>query len=207
MKHSAQTQSSPSHGWLKDIAGIGVFIAAVIFGTVLINTFVFRSFNVEGPSMESTLFTGDRLIVNRIPVTVSQVQGQLFIPRRGQVIVFKNPHYNGTSDEFIVKRVIAFSGERVLLKNGQYTVFNGESPRGFNPDDANNSEPGKPTAGEVDQIVPKGELFVSGDHRQLDPSGNPYSLDSRNGLGTVPLYEIIGPASIRIFPFTNVRSF
>lgn len=191
------------HPFLKDALNIAVFIACVLVGTLLINTFVFRSFSVVGPSMESTLFTGDRLIVNRLPVTWSQLQNKSYVPERGQVIVFKNPLYStGMTDEFIVKRVIAFPGERVVLRDGSYTVYNSEFPAGFDPDDENDGEPGSPTSGEIDTIVPNNELFVSGDHRQ-----GSYSLDSRNGLGTIPYYDIIGPVSLRIFPFDKIRGF
>ena len=50
------------HPRLKDIGGFVIFVVCVIVGTLLINTFVFRSFSVTGPSMEQTLYTGDRLI-------------------------------------------------------------------------------------------------------------------------------------------------
>ncbi len=188
---------------LKDLLSFVIFVVCVIVGTIFINTFVFRSFNVEGPSMESTLYTGDRLIVNRLPVTWAQLRNKSYIPDRGQVIVFKNPRYvEGRGEEYIVKRVIAFPGERVTIENGEFRVYNQASPRGFNPDDTNNGEPGSPTNGEVDTIVPDGTLFVSGDHREGE-----YSYDSRNGMGTIPYYDIIGPVSVRLFPFTKVRLF
>jgi signal peptidase I len=191
------------HPWLKDAAGLLFFGLAVLVGTIIINSFVFRSFNVEGPSMEATLHTGDRLIVDRLPVTWSQLQNKEYVPERGQVIVFKNPQFTiGNPDEYIVKRVIAFAGEHVVLKDGKYTVFNNVHPNGFNPDDQNNGEPGSPTTGDVDTVVPPDTLFVSGDHRQ----GN-YSFDSRNGLGYIPLYDVVGPVSLRIFPFTGIRGF
>lgn len=191
------------HPVLKDVFSLAVFVVCVLIGTLLINSFVFRSYNVVGPSMETTLYTGDRLIVNRLPVTWAALQGKSYIPERGQIIVFKNPRFHqGVEDEYIVKRVIAFPGERVVLKDGTYTVFNAQHIAGFNPDDMNKGEPGSPTTGEVDTTVPEGELFVSGDHRV----GN-YSFDSRNGLGTIPFFDVIGPVEYRIFPFNKIRSF
>jgi signal peptidase I len=191
------------HPLIKDLSSIALFIVFVFIGTLLINSFVFRSFSVVGPSMENTLFTGDRLIINRLPITWDQLQGKQYSPDRGQVIVFKNPKYvSGANDEYIVKRVIAFEGERVVLKDGHYTVFNSQYPDGFDPDTAFNGEPGSFTTGETDTSVPKGEIFVSGDHRY----GN-YSYDSRNGLGTIPLYDIVGPVAIRILPLDKIRTF
>lgn len=191
------------HQALKDALGIVVFVVLVLIGTLFINAFIFRSFNVEGPSMEPTLKTGDRLIVNRIPVTIAQVQGQPYVPDRGQVIVFRNPQFvAGLGEEYIVKRVIAFEGERVVLRDGKFTVYNDQNPNGFNPDDMNNGEPSEFTAGDVDTIVTDGTIFVAGDHREEG-----YSKDSRNGLGLVPLYDIVGPVSLRIFPFDSIRTF
>ena len=191
------------HPAAKDVIGVAIFIACVIIGTVLINSFIFRSFSVVGPSMESTLFTGDRLIIDRIPVTIAHIQGKQYLPQRGQIIVFLNPQWvAGSPDQYIVKRVIGLPGEHVVLKNGSYTIYNNAHPDGFNPDKFNNNEPGQPASGEVDEIVPQNEIFVSGDHRQGD-----FSYDSRNGLGTIPSYDIIGPVSFRIFPFTKVRGF
>lgn len=193
------------HQGMKDLFGLVVFIVFVLIGTLIINAFVFRSFNVEGPSMENTLHTGDRLIVNRLPVTWAQLQNKSYVPARGQVIVFKNPKYiSGMGEEYIVKRVIAFPGEHVVLKNGKFTVYSADYPGGINPDDAKYShgEPLQPTDGQVDMTVPTGELFVSGDHRQEG-----YSSDSRNGLGTIPYYDVVGPVALRIFPFNKIRTF
>ena len=153
--------------------------------------------------METTLYTGDRLIVNRLPVTWAQLQNKQYVPERGQVIVFKNPRYNsGMGEEYIVKRVIAFPGERVTVKDGVLTVYNGAHPKGFHPDDNNHGEPGQPTSGDVNTIVSDGTLFVAGDHRQGD-----FSYDSRSGLGLIPFYDVVGPVSARIYPFTKIRSF
>lgn len=190
------------HQGLKDLLGIIVFIAAVLIGAWLINLFLFRSFSVSGPSMEPTLYTNDRLIVNRVPVTLAHIQFKAYVPERGQVIVFQNPHFRpGLPDEFVVKRVIGFPGERVTVVGGVVKVYNTEHPNGWEVD-KQWTGPTSPTDGEVDRIVPTGELFVMGDHRQEG-----FSLDSRNGLGTIPFEDIIGPVSLRIYPFTGVRTF
>ncbi|UTX51203.1 signal peptidase I [Candidatus Saccharibacteria bacterium TM7i] len=193
------------HPLLKDALNLGLFVVLVIIGTILINTFIFRSYNVVGPSMESTLFTGDRLLVNRMPVTWAHIKGKSYLPERGQVIVFENPQVStggNVENKYIVKRVIGLPGERVVLKDGKFTVYNTEHPDGFNPDELTKDVTAPETTGEADVIVPEKEIFVSGDHRE-----GTFSYDSRNGLGTIPLYDVIGPASLRIFPLTKVRGF
>jgi len=186
---------------LKDIFGILFFIIAVIIGAWLINSLVFRSFSVLGPSMEPTMYTNDRLIVNRVPVTFDAIQGDDYVPKRGHVIVFKNPRFDSAGrDEYIVKRVIGYPGERVVVKNGVARVFKPASAEAIDPYQDANIEP-TPVTGKVDEVVPEGEIFVIGDNH----SGND-SLDSRNGLGTVPYSDIVGPVAFRIFPFDKVSA-
>lgn len=200
---------------LKDILSFLLFVGAVALGTFILNSFIFRSYNVVGGSMENTLHSGDRVIVNRIPVSLAHLNEKEYIPERGQIIVFANggnssitncEPIDGVVDQYIIKRVIAFPGERVTLQNSVLTVYNDEHPEGFNPDEdtrkSDTDGPKKTISGSVNIIVPEGELFVSGDNRE---GSNSY--DSRNGLGTIPFCRVVGPVSTRIFPFTGVRFF
>ncbi|RYC74606.1 Signal peptidase I T [Candidatus Nanosynsacchari sp. TM7_G1_3_12Alb] len=194
------------HPRIRDLINFGILVIAVLIGTLLLNTYVFRSFSVSGHSMDNTLSDGDRLIINRIPVTIAQIHNKNYLPNRGQIIVFTNPVYTpGSADRYIVKRVIAFPGERVVVKDGVLTVYNNDHPDGFQPDKTtrkNNVGPKSPTSHDGDWTVPDGSVFVSGDNRVGDNS-----FDSRSGLGFIPTYDIIGPVVLRIFPLTKVDSF
>ena len=187
---------------MRDTLGIVWFVIAVVVGAWLINALVFRSFSVTGPSMESTMFTGDRLIVNRLPMTWSALRGAPYMPTRGHVIVFKNPKFEEMrADEYVVKRVIGLPGEQVEVSGGKVTVYNSEHPSGFNPYDGVSVYPSLVT-GQVDKtVVPDGQIFVIGDNR-----GGNESLDSRNGLGLIPLNNIVGPVVMRIYPFTKIST-
>lgn len=217
---------SQRHPILKDVISLCLFIVAIVVGAILLNTYIYRSYNVVGGSMENTLHNNDRVIVNRLVVSWAHFLGKEFVPERGQVIVFVNEDKeavkkyeadgvespmtcgvpNDVKDQYIIKRVIAFPGERVVVKDGVLTVYNKEKPDGFSPDEktrvAKDDGPKKHTSGEIDLVVPAGELFVSGDNRE-----GSHSWDSRNGLGTIPYCRVIGPVIVRLFPFDKMRLF
>ena len=203
------------HPLLRDLLSLVIFVGVVIVGTILLNTYVYRSYNVIGVSMENTFHNDDRVIVNRLAVSWAHFLGKEYVPKRGQIIIFANGDATGPltcdvptgqRDQYIIKRVIAFPGERVTVKDGVLMVYNEEHPDGFNPDEETrvdeNDGPKEYTSGEVDMVVPEGEIFVAGDNRE-----GTHSFDSRSGLGTVPYCRIIGPAVLRIYPFDAIRFF
>ncbi|MBR3329184.1 signal peptidase I [Candidatus Saccharibacteria bacterium] len=214
------------HPLLKDLLSLASFIFAIILGTLFLNTYIYRSYNVVGGSMENTLHGDDRVIVNRAAVSWAHFIGQEYVPERGQIIVFLNEDEekvkeykaagasnpmtcsvpSNINDQYIIKRVIAFPGERVVVKDGVMTIYNEEHPDGFVYDTdwrvSENDGPKEHTSGEVDLTVPEGELFVSGDNRE-----GSNSWDSRNGLGTIPYCRVIGPVILRLFPLDKIRLF
>ena len=188
------------HETLGDLLYLFLFTITVALIVVALNALIFRTFHVVGGSMEPTLEQGDQLIINKVPVTWGKLTGQPWQPTRGQVIVFTNPMRDARGNEqHVIKRVIGLPGERVVVEDGKLTIFNQENPDGFQPDD-NLSGPTSPTSGSVDRVVPDGELFVAGDNRD-----GQRSLDSRNGLSTVPLREIEGVAWVRFWPLNQWR--
>ena len=219
-----------NHPVIKDILSLATFIGAIVLGTIFLNTYLYRSYNVVGGSMENTLQQDDRVIVNRAAVTWAHFLGNEYVPERGQIIVFANEDETkvkaykelgvsnpmtcdaptNVTDQYIIKRVIAFPGERVVVKDGVMTVYTPDEEGNFNEGVVFDNEwrvsetdgPKSYTSGEVDTIVPEGELFVSGDNRE-----GSNSWDSRNGLGTIPYCRVVGPVVLRLLPVDRIRTF
>lgn len=155
--------------------------------------------------METTLHNNDRLIVWKVPKTWARVTGNVYIPNRGDVIIFTNraiANFGQDPSKQLIKRVVALPGERVTINNGIVTVYNDEHPEGFEPDKT--LPYGKmaqipETPGEVDTVVGKGEVFALGDNR-------PNSLDSGEFL-SFDAHNIIGKLVMRILPANDIKAF
>lgn len=184
--------------WKNSMLLFQLVVGAVLLA-FFINQFVFQSYQVLGESMSPTLHNGDRLIVSKTSRSWNSLLRRDYIPARGEIIVFKSPINNSTQ---LVKRVVGLPGDRVLIRDGQVSIFNESNPAGFSPDDQFDADIPDITSGEVDLIVGIGEIFVIGDNRL--PGG---SSDSRNDLGLVPIDNIIGELSLRIFPLNEARFF
>lgn len=195
-------------GWRSVVSTILILAAAPVIAIVL-TAFVFQSYEVDGPSMETTLQNHDRLIVNKIPRSLARLGAKPYVPARGTIIVFHKtglPLSGHSDQDFVggdkqlIKRVIGIPGDRVIVKDNQVIIYNAENPGGFNPDAAGGyGNAARLTPGNVDITVRENEVFVMGDNRTN-------SLDSRS-FGTVSSDEIVGKLVFRFFPFNKADSY
>ena len=113
-------------------------LAAVIFA-LFARTFLFQAFEVPSASMEKSVLTGDRLLVNKF-LYAPQGRGPLgrLLPvrevRRGDVVVFRFPP--DPRRDFI-KRVVALPGETVEIRDKRVVVDGRllDEPYAFHADD------------------------------------------------------------------------
>ncbi len=186
------------------LSTLAVIVAAPLIALTIV-AFVFQSYEVEGPSMESTLSNKDRLIVVKIAKTWSKITGHAYVPDRNDIIVFNRQEISiansGTpSQKQLIKRVIGIPGDRVVIKDGIVTIFNNAYPAGFNPDKVGPQVSAiTSTQGEVNEVVGADQVFVLGDNR-----GN--SLDSRV-FGPVSSSDIVGRLAVRILPLDQKKTF
>jgi signal peptidase I len=168
--------------WVKAL-GIGLIIFVVI------RTFLFSNYVVEGESMMPTLQDGNKLVVNKIGYQIGELQ-------HFDVIVF---HAN--EEEDYVKRVIGLPGDTVEYKddklyiNGKYY----EEPYldKYKKQTINDKLTGDFTLKEItgEKTVPDGKVFVLGDNRRG-------SMDSRY-FGFIDEEEVVGKVNLRYWPLSE----
>lgn len=189
-------------GWKSLFSTLAILLAAPLVA-LLLTGFVFQSYEVDGPSMETTLQNRDRLIVWKAPKTLSKITGKSYLPKRYDVVVFvKQGLYEAEGNKKqLIKRVIGLPGDRVVVRDGIITVYNKSNPDGFNPDINQEFSSGVSSysSGNVDIVVEKDAVFVCGDNRAN-------SLDSRV-FGTIPSRDLVGKLTIRISPISKFKSF
>ena len=167
---------------------------AIIFAVVIafiIKTFFFTLVLVDGPSMENTLHSGDRLFVNRF----------MYEPKDGDIIVFTPENF---PDKPFIKRVIATEGETVDINYDTGEVY-------VNGNLLQEDYIKVPTtrAGDVQfpVTVPEGYFFAMGDNR-----GNSHDCrdtnvgDEDNQMGMVSNKRVMGKAMFRLWPFSQFGS-
>lgn len=181
---------------------IALFILGVAVVYFIIQGFLFRSYQVDGQSMETTLQDNDRLIIDKVPRTIARLNGHAYIPHRGDIIVFNQAgiNFSGNKEKQLIKRVIGLPGERVVIKNGAITIYSQTNPGGFNPDNIGLYRIDSPaTPGDVDVTLTGDQVYVCGDNRTN-------SEDSRY-FGPVTANKIVGKLTLRVLPLSGAQRF
>lgn len=173
-------------------------IVIALVAVVIIFTFFFRIATIVGPSMQNTLYSGERIIISNL----------FYEPEYGDIVVISRNTDNSvgeneTGSEPIIKRVIATEGQYVDIDFETGKVYVG-------PDLSNMTELDEPYTKtptnrkwdvEFPLYVEEGHIFVLGDNRND-------SLDSRSSSigeeGLVDKRYILGKAIYRIWPFDTI---
>lgn len=192
-----------------------VVVALVV--SLLVKTFLVQFFYIPSGSMENTLQIQDRVAVNRLPFTSKNIS-------RGDVVVFRDPAnwlpevsdsssspiiakiktglvavgvLPNPAKQYLVKRAIGVAGDHVVCctKEGLLTVngtpitepyiFAGNVPSDMN----------------FDVTVPKGKIWVMGDHRGASADSRYHQDDINKGM--VPLSRVTGRVFAVIWPLKN----
>jgi signal peptidase I len=161
---------------------------SIALGLVLIvRTFIFAPYIVEGASMEPTLHNQEKIFVSKI----ASVNGF----ERGEIVIIE-----GEVDNY-VKRIIGLPGDKIEVRNDQL-YLNGkvvdESYLTYNREVA--EQMGVQLTDDIEPLtVPANHYYVMGDNRLV-------SMDSRNGLGLIKKENIVGKLEFVYYPFSEFRS-
>lgn len=174
------------------LSWVGTICIALVVA-ILINAYVFRISEVNGPSMQSTLYEGDMVYLSRLPYLFGE-------PERGDIVVLDSSsthrnffmefqeslQYNVVSQnifgvkptkKYWIKRVIGLPGDTIESRNGKL-YRNGE------PLQEDYVKDNTYVYQDFSVTVSEGYVFVMGDNR-----GN--SRDSRD-IGPVPIDNLLG---------------
>ena len=198
---------------------VPIIVVSALVVSVVIKTFFLHFFFIPSGSMENTLQVGDRIAVNKLATFWSDI-------RRGEAVVFRDPaNWLGApydppmnpalktikkgletvgilpnpSTQYLIKRVVGVGGDHVVCcdKQGRLQV-NGVSV----------NEPyiyagNKPSETTFDITVPKGFIWVMGDHRAASADSRFHTSDVNKGM--VPLKDVEGRATFVVWPFNHIK--
>lgn len=155
-------------------------VVTAVVGVILLFTFAVRLISVSGPSMQDTLYTGDRLLV---------LNAMYCDFKAGDVVVIND--YNAELDDTLVKRIVAVGGQTVDVDFSTGTVY----VDGQALDEPYIKEPTyTPEGVGFPLTLAEDEVFVMGDNRN-------HSTDSRDTrLGPVKKGYLQGKALLLLTP-------
>ena len=195
-----------------------MIVLTAIVVMLLIKAFVVQVYRIPSASMEDTLLTGDRVLVNKLVYHLRGID-------RGDIVVFSGEGSWGSTtggpdpappgnlvlravddmladigvystQTYYIKRVIGLPGDHVMCcQDGRVTV------NGVPLDETSYLFPGaSPSNQTFSVIVPRGRLWVMGDNRAISDDSRGHMLSGFPEQGTVPESEVAGRAFLIIWP-------
>ncbi|MFE2245465.1 signal peptidase I [Streptomyces lavendulae] len=204
--------AQPQRSFWKELP---LLIGIALLLALLIKTFLVQAFSIPSDSMQNTLQRGDRVLVDKLTPWFGSE------PERGEVVVFHDPAswlageptpepnfvqtilskiglMPSADEKDLIKRTIAIGGDTVECKKGGPVVVNGKAldePYIYPGNTACDDAPFGPI------IVPKGKIWVMGDHRQNSQDSRYHMQDSTQGF--VPVDKVVGRAVVVAWPLTR----
>ncbi|MEV7436222.1 signal peptidase I [Streptomyces griseoviridis] len=193
-----------------------ILIGIALVLALIIKTFLVQAFSIPSDSMQNTLQQGDRVLVDKLTPWFGSE------PERGEVVVFHDPDnwlageptanpnalqkvlswiglMPSAEEKDLIKRVIGVGGDTVSCKNSGPLKVNGKALN-----DASFVYPGNTPCSVDDQggqftvKIPKGYLWVMGDHRQNSRDSRYNQDDAHHGM--VPVKDVVGRAIVIAWP-------
>jgi signal peptidase I len=154
-------------------------LLATLLIFLFVESFVVQGFKVYGSCMEPNLYTGERLLGNKLIYRVDGIH-------RGDIVVFRPPQRPDTP---FIKRVIGLPGEILAIHHSQVYINSRRLNEPYLHLTWHDDRP-------AERIAP-GMLFVMGDNRDN-------SSDSRS-WGELPLQNIQAKAWLRYWPLQRLQ--
>ncbi|MFF4549270.1 signal peptidase I [Streptomyces sp. NPDC001435] len=211
---SAAGPKKPRSFWkeLPILVGIALVLA------LLIKTFLVQAFSIPSDSMQNTLQQGDRVLVDKLTPWFGSE------PERGEVVVFHDPAewlkgeptptpnavqqvlswiglMPSAEEKDLIKRVIGVGGDTIECKGSGPLKVNGKALNEPYVYPGNTPCSVDDQGGQFKVKVPKGYIWVMGDHRQNSRDSR-YNQDDKNH-GMVPVDKVVGRAIVKAWPINR----
>ena len=169
---------------------VTVLVVALVIA-ITVRSLILQQFYISGPSMETTMFQDNRVLVNKLSYRLHDIY-------RGDVVVFDRVTVDGevVQHDDLIKRVIGLSGETISIKDCQVFIDGKLLPEPYlnDYDLAQSSLDDRCRVPLMEEtLIPENHLFVMGDNR-------PQSFDSRM-FGSIEQNLVVGRAFVIIWPF------
>ncbi|NKQ27452.1 signal peptidase I [Streptomyces galbus] len=195
-----------------------ILIGIALVLALLIKTFLVQAFSIPSDSMQNTLQRGDRVLVDKLTPWFGSE------PERGEVIVFHDPDnwlageptpepnalqtflswiglMPSAEEKDLIKRVIGVGGDTVACSGTGPLTVNGKALNEPYVYPGNTPCSQDDQGGQFTVKVPKGYVWVMGDHRQNSRDSRYNQSDRHHGM--VPVDDVVGRAVVKAWPINR----